>query len=339
MAYHNLCLLGFGNVGQALARLLVEKTDDLRERYGIRWRITGVATRRLGWIADPDGLDVASVLAGEFPPSLPNSDVRAWLRTARASVLFENTSLDAQTGQPAIDHLRAALEMGAHAITANKGPVVHAYRDLRDLAARHERRFLFESTVMDGAPIFSLFRAALPGATLQRFRGILNSTTNFILTEMEAGLSFDEAVRKAQAIGIAETDPSADADGWDAAVKVAALITVLMDVPFSPAEVQRSGIREVTSEAIRAALAAGERYKLVCTAGRDSAGQVQASVGLARVPLADPLASVSGTSSLVHFETDVLPGLTITEHNPGPTTTAYGLLADFINAARGDASA
>jgi homoserine dehydrogenase len=333
MKAYNLALLGFGNVGRAFVRLLQRKTAELREQYALEWRLTGVATRRLGWHADPDGFDPNRLLAGELGPGLPGAEIRGWLNAAQADVLFEITALNAQTGQPAIDHLRAALEYGAHAITANKGPLVHAYAELRDLARAQGRRFLFESTVMDGAPIFSLFREALPAANLLRFRGILNSTTNFILSEMEAGRSFDEAVRQAQAIGIAETDPGADVDGWDAAVKVSALATVLMGVPLKPDEIEREGIRGLTGEAVRAARAAGTPYKLVCRAERQG-DRVRAAIRPERVPVTDPLASVSGTSSLVHFETDTLAGLTITEHNPGPETTAYGLLADFINAAR-----
>lgn len=347
----NLCLLGFGNVGRAFVRLLSRKTDELRERYGIEWRITGVATRRLGWLADPDGFDPDFLLAftPHAPRPTPHATLREWLIATGADVLFEITSLDPHTGQPAIDHIRAALEFGAHVVTANKGPIVHAYRQLRDLAAARGRRFLFESTVMDGAPIFSLFREALPAANLIRFRGILNSTTNFILTRMEAGDSFDAAVKQAQAIGIAETDPTADVDGWDAAVKVAALATVLMGVPLKPDEIERQGIRGLSAEAVRAARAGGAPFKLVCRAERVPAeastlaagsriepagGRVVASVRPEQVPQTDPLASVSGTSSIVHFETDTLAGLTITEHDPGPETTAYGLLADFIHAVK-----
>ena len=143
--------------------------------------------------------------------------------------MFESTPVNYATGQPAVDYLRAALEHGMHAVSANKGPVVHAYRELTALARSKGVNYYFESAVMDGAPIFSLFRETLPAVSLRGFRGILNSTTNLILTRMEAGESFDQAVAYAQSIGIAETDPSGDVDGWDAAVKVAALATVLMD--------------------------------------------------------------------------------------------------------------
>jgi homoserine dehydrogenase len=218
-----------------------------------------------------------------------------------------------------------------HAITANKGPVVHAYRELTGLAESKGRKFYFESAVMDGAPIFSLFRAALPAARLLGFRGILNSTTNLILTRMEASESFDAAVKYAQSVGLAETDPSMDIEGWDAAVKVAALATVLMDAPLLPQQVDRTGILGVTPEMARSAKAGGKRWKLVCSAERDGEG-VRGRVAPELVPLSSPLYGVEGSSSIVEFKTDTLPSLSIVEGNPGPETTAYGLLADFINA-------
>ena len=220
-----------------------------------------------------------------------------------------------------------------HAVTANKGPIVHAYHELTALAARHGVHFYHESTVMDGAPIFSLFRGALPAAQLKSFRGILNSTTNLILGRMENGASFDEAVQYAQEIGIAETDPSGDVDGWDAAIKVSALATVLMDVPLKPGQVDRTGIGGLTSGDIAQAQAAGKRWKLTCSATRTDSG-VTARVAPELIGPESPLFGVSGTSSIVQFETDVLGQLSVVEDNPGPHTTAYGLLADFVNAVR-----
>jgi homoserine dehydrogenase len=220
------------------------------------------------------------------------------------------------------------------AITANKGPVVHAYRELTTLAEEKGRRFLFESAVMDGAPIFSLFRGPLPAANLLGFHGILNSCTNLLLGLMEQGEPFDSAVAYAQSIGITETDPSADIDGWDAAIKVAALSTVLMNVPLKPQEIEREGIRGITPRMLEDARASNERWKLVCSARRDGE-RVVARVAPERVAATSPLYSIEGTSSYVQFELDVLPGLGIVEGNPGPETTAYGLLADLINAVRG----
>ena len=331
---YNLCFLGFGNVNRTLVRLLEDREQELRERYGISHRITGVASRRLGWIADPNGMDLkgrGELARGEMGlQPLRDANVRAWLAAARADVLFEATSLNVENGQPAVDHIRAALEHGAHAITANKGPVVHAYRELRDLAASKGKRFLFESTVMDGVPIFSLFDQ-LPAIHLQGFHGILNSTTNVILSEMESGLSFDEALKKAQQIGVAETDATHDLDGWDAAVKTAALVTVLMHVPIRLKDIARDGIRDLTTSAVRNAKRDGWPFKLVCRAQREGDG-VKASVAPEKVLASSPMGKISGTSSYIYFETDIFPGLAITEENPGLYATAYGMLADFVRA-------
>lgn len=354
---YNLCFLGFGNVNRTLVRLLEDRRQELRDRYGIDFRVTGIASRRIGWIADAKGLDPATALAqgheregrnfsraeistnSDAPsaaaaPSragaLAPHDVRAWLSAAQADALFVATSLNVETGQPAIDHIRAALTHGAHAITANKGPIVHAYRELRDLAAQQSKKFLFESTVMDGVPVFSLL-PQLPLIHLHGFHGILNSTTNVILGEMEDGLTLDEALIKAQALGIAETDAGHDIDGWDAAVKTAALITVLMDTPMRPDQIARDGIRDLTPQALRNARRDGWPFKLVCRARRVG-NVVEASVQPEKVRASEPMARIAGTSSYIYFETDIFPGLAITEENPGLYATAYGMLADFIRA-------
>ena len=342
MAHFQLALIGFGNVGQALTRLLLRKQNDLEQSYGVSFSVTGIATGRHGSAIDPQGLDLERALAliagGQRLDELSRLPVPAttfdFLQTCPAQVLFENSPVNHHTGQPAIDHLRLALELGMHAITANKGPVAHAYRDLSGLAAARGRRFLFESAVMDGAPIFSLFREALPGARLLGFRGILNSCTNLILTRMEAGESFAEAVAYAQSIGITETDPNADVDGWDAAIKVAALAAVLMDAPLVPQQVERHSIREITPAQIAGARQSGQRWKVVCSARRGDDGKISGRVAPELVSASSPLYSINGTSSYVQFELDVLPGLGIVENDPGPETTAYGLLADFLTAVR-----
>jgi homoserine dehydrogenase len=342
MKTFNLCFVGFGNVNRTLLDLLRTKSAELREHYGIGWRVTGVASRRLGWSVNADGFDVGGLLnARDTAAFLARGGQQCphhteWLRSARAEVLFEATSLKVENGQPAIDHICAALEHGAHAITANKGPLVHAYRELRDLAALRGKQFLFESTVMDGVPIFSLFRNALPAIEVKGFRGILNSTTNVILAGVESGLGFDDSLREAQRIGVAETDASYDLEGWDAAVKVAALVNVLMDVHLLPGEVKREGISQLTREEVRGARAAGRPYKLICRAQRTATG-LSASVRPEQLPMTDPMALVTGTSSIIQFETDIFPRLTITEENPGLSATAYGMLADLIRAAGSEA--
>lgn len=339
----SLALVGFGNVGQAFARLLMQKEEMLARDFGIQFLVTGIRTGRHGSAITSGGINLnralelvrlgqsLDILSGRPSPL----DGKEWIYAVNADALIETTPVNQYTGQPAIMHLQTALGKGMHAITANKGPVVHGYQLLKDLAAARGKRFLFESAVMDGAPIFSLFRGPLPAIELRGFTGILNSCTNLLIGLMEEGRSFPDAVKYAQSIGIAETDPSADIEGWDASIKLAALATVLMDIPLTPQEVDRKGIEDLTQEDIRAAKDAGERWKLVCRAKRDGNQLVLAQVKPERVKPDSPLFSINGTSSYVQFETDVLPGLGIVEGNPGPETTAYGLLADLLNALRG----
>jgi homoserine dehydrogenase len=346
MAHYNLCLVGFGNVARALARLFVRKSGPLEQKYGITISFTGIATGRHGSAVDPAGLDIQEALAlvesGQSISKLstvPVTDSLAVIEKSQADVMFENSPVNHATGQPAIDHMRAALEAGMHAITANKGTVVHGYRQLTELAMAKGCKFYFESTVLGGAPLFSVFRECMPGAELQSFRGVLNSTTNVILTQMERGETFDQAVKFCQDIGIAETDPSADVDGWDAAIKAAALVTVLMDVPLTAQQVDRRGIRDITPEMIAAAKASGQRYKLVCSAERVGP-EVKARVAPELVSSSDPLYGMDDSTSGVAFRTDVLGDYSIMESErpgmvAGPQPTAYGLFADFINAVRG----
>ena len=338
-----LVMVGFGNVGQAFARLLLEKEQALAEKFDLNMIVTGIMTAHHGGAINSGGINLTRALETigfgqqlDILSEQPAPDnVMDFIFSSSADAMLETSPVNHYTGQPAIDHCRAALNKGMHVITANKGPVVHAYQELTEMAARRGKRFLFESAAMDGAPIFSLFRGPLPLAELQGFTGILNSCTNFILGRMEEGKTFDEAIAEGQAIGITETDPSADVDGWDAAIKVAALAGVLMGIPIKPQQVERSGIREVTSEMIQEARQAGERWKLVCSARREGQRLLEASVRPVRVAAGSPLYSVNGTSSYVEFKLDVLPGLGILESNPGPATTAYGMLADLLNALRG----
>lgn len=339
MPHYKLAFLGFGNVGQALAKLLFNKQSELNSRYDLTFTVTGIATGQHGTALNRAGLDINRALQlarqGESLEQIssenPAQDAFDFIDRCEADVLFENTPVNYESGQPASEHLMQALERGMHAITANKGPVVHAYPQLTELAHSKQVKFFFESTVMDGAPIFSLFRSCLPGANLRSFKGILNSTTNLILGRMESGETFDDAVAYAQQIGIAETDPSGDVDGWDAAVKVAALVTVLMGIPLKPNQVQREGIRNIQADDIQQAQEKGQRWKLVCSAQREGE-RVHASVAPQLVSANSPLFEVDGTTSIVQFETDVLGSLSIIESDPGPHTTAYGLLADFLNA-------
>ena len=333
----DLCLLGFGNVGRELVRLIDRKRGELRSRYDLGLRIVGIATGRHGIVMSRGGIDACVALADwaqlvQASPTVP--DTLTLIRECGADATIEMTPIDRDTGRPAIDHIEAALSAGQHAISANKGPLAHAYRRLRDLAAGKRRAFLFEATVMDGFPIFNLYRECLPATTVLGFRGVLNSTTNLILTKMEEGMSFDDAVRHAQDIGIAETDPSNDVDGWDSAVKVSILCNVMMDANIRPQQVERTGIRGVTHEKIHDALNRGRRIRLICSAEQRD-GRLVTRVAPEEVGPDDIAYRLHGTTSTLTIRTDTLNQLTLLETAPTPAQTAFGVLADIVAAARG----
>jgi homoserine dehydrogenase len=344
--HYKLAFIGFGNVARALVRLLERKRGLLKSKYGIAYSVTGIATGKHGFAVNPNGLDAQQAIklveSGQSIFPLSSFDVQdslAVISHSQADFMFENSPVNYDAGQPAIDHVRAALNAGMNVSTANKGTVVHGYRELTALAKSKGKVFRFESTVMGGTPLFSTFRESFPAAELLSFKGIINATTNIILSRMEDGETFDQAVKYCQSIGIAETDPSGDVDGWDASVKVAALVTALMDAPFTPQQVDRKGIREITPEMVKQARAEGKRWKLVASAEREG-DRIKARVAPEMVESASPLYGMMGSSTGLSFRTDVLPDYSVTvSERPGlkggPEETAYGLFADFVNAASG----
>jgi homoserine dehydrogenase len=329
MTVLNLALIGFGNVNRALVGFLESKKSELKQKYNLEYRVTGVMTRRLGWLADANGLDTNALLEGKSVSSSISSDLQSWLEASEANVLFEASSLEPFTGQPAIVYIRTALEFGCHVVTANKGPVVHAAKELHDLAQAQGLTFRHEASFMGGSPIYSLFRETLPAANIKHFRGLLNSTTSTILQTIEAGSSFDEGVKRAQEIGIAETDPSFDVDGWDSAVKVCGLANVLLETQVDVTKLERASIRDLDVLEIQEAARVGTPIRQVAFIDVLETG-LKAGVRHEKIGLNDPLRA-TGTTNISHFELDVLPGLTITTHDAGAKETAYDMLADFIN--------
>ena len=320
-----IAFLGFGTVGRALHALLAHRRDDLGRAYGIECVITGVASRRSGWHADPEGLD-------PFAPSgTSNPDVEGWLATSRAEIVFEAIPLEPQGGQPALDYLRAVLSRGAHAISANKGPLVYGYRELAELAESRRVGYRFESAVMDGAPVFSLVSRCLPLAGLRAVRGVFTSTATVVLEAVERGGSLADGIADAQRLGIAEADPAYDVDGWDSAVKLCAVANVMLGGALRPRDVERTGIRDLSESDVRRAHAEGRPYRLVGAVERDATGLLSARVEPARCSAEGPLGQVHGTTLVMHYEADVFPGgLTVRSRDPDPTTTAYGMLSDLI---------
>jgi homoserine dehydrogenase len=350
----DLILIGFGNVARRFVALLADERTALARRHGLTTRVVGIVTRRHGHAFAAGGLPLhgpaqAALRVPQGGPALRRrggrdvSSTLEFLRDAltksRAAarqgrlVVIETTTLDIARGEPATSHIRAALAGGAHVVTANKGPVAFAYRALARAAARADRHFLFEGAVMDGVPVFNLVRDTLPGLTVKGFRGVVNSTTNFILTAMEQGQPFAAALAEMQARGIAEADASLDVDGWDAAAKTAALANVLLAAGITPHAVDRQGLTPDAGRRAVEARAAGHRLKLVARARREGR-HVTARVRLEELPGDDLLAGLEGQQNAIILETDLLDEIAVVQRGGSLTQTAYALLSDLVTIAR-----
>lgn len=337
----DLVLVGFGNVGRRFARLVNELGPVLAREHDVETRIVAVATRSHGQVYRSRGVDAVTLAeAVEAGKAIgPAGSTLRFLRqvlTANAAaarerrlVVVETTTLDVESGEPAIGHVRTALSGGAHVITSNKGPAAFAYRMLDATAHRARRCFLFESAVMDGVPIFNLVKAALPGTVVTGFRGVVNSTTQYMLTAMEQGETFDQALGAMQRAGIAEADPALDVEGWDAAAKTAILANVLLDGRLTPRTVEREGLGPSVGERARAARSVGRRLKLVATGERTADG-VRGAVQLMELPETDLLGTLESQQNALVLKTDILGEIAVVQRGSGLTQTAYGLIADLV---------
>lgn len=316
-----LALIGFGSVGKAFAHLLAQK------RLIYPFRIVGIHTARHGTAYHEKGLGVDAA----FGPAAGSVD--EFLDRAKPDVAFEITTLSPRDGEPATSHIRSAFARRIHVITANKGPIAIAYSQLAAEARAAQVEFRFESTVMDGAPVFNKVRNNLPGVEILGFTGVLNSTSKVVLSAMARGRSMEEGVGEAQALGIAEADASFDVDGWDSAAKAAALANVLMNAGVTPNEVNRQGIGAITAAEVANAARSGRRVVLT-SRGERIGGTVRLSVAPEVVEGGELLAAAKGTSNILLLHTDLLGTVGTISINPGVEQTAYGLFVDLVDIAR-----
>jgi len=337
----NLAFVGFGTVGQGLAEILRDKADELQIDFGFDARVVAVSDSVKGAVYHPGGLDVATLLttvreSGSLDayPDIPGL-IRGWdsmttVRDTNADVVVEVAWTDLQTGQPAISHLRAAFEAGKHVVTSNKGPAALAYRELKGLADSRHIQWGIEGTVMSGTPALRLGCTALAGCHITEIRGILNGTTNFILTQMEGGATYADALAEAQRLGYAEADPTADVEGHDALGKLLILAAVVMHTPLARADVACRGITGLTPDDVKQAKARGKRWKLIARLRRDG-DRLEASVSPQAISLTDPLAGVSGATNAVTYATDLLGEVTLIGPGAGRRETGFALLADLLD--------
>jgi homoserine dehydrogenase len=339
-----LVILGFGVVGQGLAELLLTQQNLLQTRYDLAVTLVGVATGRDGYIYHEHGLDIATLLALKksgrpLTTYTASAEVRHWrqtlqgLRETRADVLAEATGTNLRDAEPGLSHVHLALQQGMHVITANKGPLALAADELFSLARAQHVHLRAEATVMAGTPVISTIREGLAGSSIRALRGILNGTTNYILSEMAQGRDYAEVLKVAQAQGYAEADPTADVEGYDAVAKVSILASLAFGQVLRPEQVVRTGITAITSEDIARAQREGKRIKLLASLHYDGSS-LHGRVEPLALPLTDPLATVNGVMNAISIESDALPQVTITGPGAGRLQTGQGLLADLIAVTR-----
>ena len=333
----NLAFIGFGTVGQGLAKILVDKEELLKRKYNFEYNVVAVSDIKKGSVYNENGLNLKKLLqlvqqTGKIEDyeggqkGLSSVEV---IEKSNADIILEVTWTNIETGEPGLTHMKTALNAGKHVVTTNKGPIALAYHELVQIAKAHNVFLRFEGTVLSGTPAINLSLEDLAGAHVKSVRGIVNGTTNYILTQMEAGKSYKEALETAQRLGYAEADPTMDVEAWDPVAKITILANVVMGGNVKVKDVERKGITGVTMEDIKAAKSEGKRIKLIAKAWREN-GEVKAKVSPEKIPLTDILAHIGGTLNALTFDTDVLKDVTVVGRGAGGIEAGYALLSDML---------
>jgi len=337
--HFKLAFIGFGTVGQGLTEILLEKKEMLAKKYDFNWTVVAISDIMKGSVYDEKGLDMTKILdivksgkkLDEYPTGIKGIDSISTIKDTNSDTIIEVTFTDVKTGEPALTHIKTALNAGKNVVSTNKGPVVKQAVDLLDLADSNNAQYGFEGVVLAGTPALNLANYTLAGNKITGFKGILNGTTNYILTRMEEGMSYEDALKKAQELGYAEADPTGDVEGLDALGKVVILTNVVIGKKITWTDVERKGITEITIEDIKKAKTEGKRWKLIGSAEVQSNGSVKAKVWPEKLPLDDPLAGVGEATNALTFFTDELGPVTIVGPGAGRRETGFSLLIDLLN--------
>ena len=331
---NKIALIGFGTVAKGLCEILKEKKSYLDKKYNFNYSVVAVADFVYGNVYNPEGLDIDLMLEQAnakkmFTKDLTDMDTVSLIKTCNANVVCELTYTDLKTGGAAIDHCKAAFSSGKHVVTSNKGPAALFYPEMKELADKNGVKFMIEGTVVAGTPIINLTDGPLAGCEISKIRGILNGTTNYMLTEMEKGMDYAEVLKIAQELGYAEADPTGDVEGLDARGKVTILANIVMDASLKISDVSCEGITKISKADIEVAKAKNARWKLIGSVERKD-GKVYGSVAPEMVDLSHPLAGVTGATNALTFTTDLLGDVTIVGAGAGKIETGFSILNDML---------
>jgi len=337
--HFKLAFIGFGTVAQGLTEILLEKKELLTKKYDFSWTVVAISDIMKGSIYDESGLDMNKIFKllksgkklDEYPNGKKGMDSISTIKETNADTIIEVTFTDVKTGEPALTHIKTALKSGKNVISTNKGPVVKEVINLLKIAKENDAHYGFEGVVLAGTPVINLSEYTLAGNLIKGFKGILNGTTNYILTRMEEGMSYENALKKAQELGYAEADPTGDVEGLDALGKVVILSNVVLGKNIGWKDVKRKGIAEITIEDIKKAKAEGKRWKLIGSAKIQPDGSLSAKISPEKLSLNDPLAGVNEATNALTFFTDELGSVTIVGPGAGKRETGFSLLIDLLN--------
>ena len=337
--HFKLAFIGFGTVGQGLAEILLEKKEMLEEKFDFNWNIVAISDIMKGSVYDENGLDAKKILnllksgkkLDDYPSGIKGMNSIETIKKTNADTIVEVTFTDVKTGEPALTHIKTALNSKKNVVSTNKGPVVKEALNLLNLAEKNNVFYGFEGVVLSGTPVINLANYMLAGNKITGFKGILNGTTNYILTRMEEGMPYNDALKKAQELGYAEADPTGDVEGLDALGKVVILTNVVLGKKITWKDVERKGITEISKKDVEKAKAEGKRWKLIGSAEILKDGTVKAKVWPQKLPLSDPLAGVCEAINALTFYTDELGPVTIIGPGAGRRQTGFALLIDLLN--------
>jgi len=326
-----IILCGFGVVGQSFAKLLESRSEDLYARYGLKPRIVGVFDRK-GSANDPSGLDTSKLIdvkkkygsVNRYSGAFDNTSGTQNINNLEAEVLIEATESNYKDAEPGMTHIIDAMKRGMHVISVNKGPLALAFPSLMELADYNHILFRFSGTVGGGTPILDFAKNSLRGERIVSFDGILNGTTNYILTNMADGMSFDDALDDAKKKGYVEADESLDLDGLDAAAKLVILANWIMGMKVTMPDIKRTGIRNVDGDDIKHATEKNCAIKLIASCNKELIVAPKA------IAADDPLC-VSGTLNAISFTSEQSGTQTIIGRGAGGIETASSILRDLID--------